>query len=1718
MGRWKLKVDLRSRFSEDGTMKPGEEWSAAGHKVPELSKKDSLSAQVPELVPELLKKGAQSVHCDAGTSNIKIESQPEVTPILPDVTAAEDDDDDDDPVSQVGDTKLPFSSYVQTNDHSGFPYTATRKGDVSGTIYEVETLGADDTERQQENMKDRNVNSDDSSTTVYEIEILEGDLGRQEKDSAKNSDSFDDSDAEVQESVDLDQNPDYFYSENPQSVTKIPNSGQTKSKSDSNLVEEGAVMKRNVESGGNRGTIIPEPDVPGTESAKIVALKPGNVSLSEDLERYILGENVTSESPHVSEAKGDASCADGNDHADAQARGEQKDADGLVDGVQRSENVDALNSQQMCTQRENVNHPNGPEAESTVDEDRTSTKGHDAAHTQVGKMCDEGNGLVQTSKICTVARKPSKPTCSVCFRLFKSVQRRDEHISRHNEMKYICPSASCSSLYETYQTLQDHFRHSHGSTLKKADKVRCIIKPSSSTVNAANSTIKHKCELCQREFFTKALWDYHKKHHAEMTHKCPQPCGSIFEDFPSLVKHHLWKHGSRLANTDESSHRIKNGKCKEVCNESEEKSQKNLKSVPVKCKGIKWSERLVCKICSRKFASEEGKKIHENSHEKMVFKCSCGSMYQDFKTLQSHNYYIHRLKLLSTQSVQYRIKPTLTFVRNVVTNRWSTKTGSQWEQKKKCHICNRQLRTKLNYDYHLAHHKEMMYKCPQPCGYQYIYFHRLKLHAMDAHKICIPVADKKQYRLKEDEKFTKGNKIETLFRELTCQICKRKFQTKEQKDHHLAQHDTMVYLCPGAGCQNLFIDFCHLQKHSVSMHNKRLLKTQEKKYRIKPDRRMKDQEQFDKNVSSKICEPKNLANKFPCHLCQRLFKSQKDRAIHIKYHTEMIYMCPERCGYRYLEFEQLRHHSWNVHGTGLTMSRSHYRVKSLGSTKPRRGITGDHVMGNENKCHFCHRKFRYFADKDYHVEHHDKMRYRCPCGYMYMEFNDLASHVRCRQNTHDFRVHHEDRSLYAIKQNADHLDESTCQSRMGQGQEDARSSVQPELNLQPFMVHESENITEEDTPPKHVQIEKSAYAPTGNQAEHDTGSAIIKSDGQKNYDNICEYTLSTVQRKDSCDLVGKGTKYKCPVVQPTCGSEFRDFETLRQHCKCDHNIQLNDNEEVGYRSKKPRRPRKDNRPRCGLCQRMFNTEANRNEHMVKHDQMKFRCPAKNCGYLYEDVLNLRSHCRDIHDIKLTKMDENRCLINYQEYDSSMCNETHTSVKSEDEETTTEQIMFVCGLCNRLFKTEKDRDDHVLKHDELRYKCPAWQCRHMYLDVQSLKQHIAYCTDSNHSFCLEEEEEEYCRIDKIKDSQADSIGNLHSYLGTVIQKDGSQIGAVDIHVAVNNVTPVKDMSPVGKYMTDDSMTESMISSDISLNSSRDNAIKLVVDDITRRLVANIIWYEEHIVSPLHTEKVKKRIPLNITQSSDTDEEENADQTNDCATQDAHQPEISGSTDEQLGLPFDLLNTILDTDLSFNSDVLDSLLDAADETKPEVGGSEVESLRIASCYSLSPVINDHDDHQSSIPVRYDVQSEHSYAQPRESALPSEKAPSEGTVNVIEPSTNRELVASRSMDADLLSDTDVVIEDLGFNMEILPTAQSEAEFSQPSLIPNASSRFGASISPYRDVSVDSGVYEHVSLHSPVMGSVGDGNAPSQKSNSKTTDVHNSTGQTVQNSGEAR
>ena len=78
--------------------------------------------------------------------------------------------------------------------------------------------------------------------------------------------------------------------------------------------------------------------------------------------------------------------------------------------------------------------------------------------------------------------------------------------------------------------------------------------------------------------------------------------------------------------------------------------------------------------------------------------------------------------------------------------------------------------------------------------------------------------------------------------------------------------------------------------------------------------------------------------------------------------------------------------------------------RKLQQTSATRKVTRPPDLDHDLQCYICSRMFTNTDLRDYHVKHHDTMRYTCPklgCGHMFHDRRGLKNHIRMRKDHGD---------------------------------------------------------------------------------------------------------------------------------------------------------------------------------------------------------------------------------------------------------------------------------------------------------------------------------------------------------------------------------------------------------------------------------------------------------------------------------------------------------------------------------------------------------------------------------------------------------------------------------------------------------------------------------------------------------------------------------------------
>ena len=461
-------------------------------------------------------------------------------------------------------------------------------------------------------------------------------------------------------------------------------------------------------------------------------------------------------------------------------------------------------------------------------------------------------------------------------------------------------------------------------------------------------------------------------------------------------------------------------------------------------------------------------------HEWMVYKCRvCGAMFENFIPLRIHCRDNHRTERpKAADKKQYRIKMATTITKNPSTQTnqgdlLQRKTGDATEIKKRrqksCNICS-----------------------DSPGYARTLYLHDCSDNGEKSH--------------------TGRARID----ELKCQLCGRRFRTIFSKNEHEAQHGKMVYRCPV--CPYMFINFKELNWHHYGNHGSGLKKIVAESFKIPPQNSyleacfgrnsvdMSDSRNYFSGEFSvdeeRQCRGKD--NHFTTgrlqsteHIRVKQHECRERKRLITKSHDQTAHSCPfEGCGLLYMSFSDLLDHAKKNHRTPSVhgQERSFLLNKSNGPDQDSAGTDGNAQSRREGycetqtvnrqftvstvvrkavgrrttwpKCKVCQRTFRSFADRTYHEQNHDVMKYKCPmCGFTFEKFTNLNQHSIVHHNSkigvknkHKCRINQGVSPTPQLQQSAE--TENVCNfnvisraERKDRGERERRRNARPKCKL-----------------------------------------------------------------------------------------------------------------------------------------------------------------------------------------------------------------------------------------------------------------------------------------------------------------------------------------------------------------------------------------------------------------------------------------------------------------------------------------------------------------------------------------------------------------------------------------------------------------------------------------------------------------------------------------------
>ena len=844
--------------------------------------------------------------------------------------------------------------------------------------------------------------------------------------------------------------------------------------------------------------------------------------------------------------------------------------------------------------------------------------------------------------------------CEICGRNFNNFAALEHHIRRHDAMNYICREDGCNAVFEKFTDLQKHTVNSHKVSISIKDEVFYLREKSDDAgfVNSYTPTPVAKATAPEANSPRSILG-------GEMF-ACREPgCGYVRERFATLQAHYYSNHKTKISIKDKDVYLLGAIAIKvedtSVDTKSSELSttENNLlhgppiqnflnggpaessrpivnppetlngkegpleASRPFTCTGRK------CNICNRYFINDAELEYHQDNHYRMQHTCrfaNCGFMYEEFDQLQCH----------------YQVRHT----------KQTGKSAGQVSEQYAAHLCNlcgRRFRSEQFLEHHLKHHDKLKYMCQEGCKHLFEDFATLYQHYFRIHSQKVAKVDEHLY-------LTDGHSPKENMKNV-CSLCSRRFQYGKTLQHHIERHDKMRYMCKD-GCGAMYEIYNELYAHYQNVHKKKISKIELPLYLI-DGKEIPESEELDPKLTRSI----------RCELCGRPFKSVANYENHVQNHDSMKYMCDRGCGYLYMHVHLLRSHYYKVHKRGITgTDEAKFRIENVKISAPGVDAQGVHEATTrlDRTCKICNRYFCGLEQFTYHVENHEKMKYRCDqgCGFMYQKFELMRWHYN---HKHKMSISSKDKHRYLVSGAL--MDSNTSQETVNT--DDSQKTVHYEDSV----LNSSAELSDKklSRSERTCQLCKRYFVNVANLEDH-----------LKNHDNM---------------------KYRCIHG---CSFLYEEFSPLRYHCRDTHKIAITVKDIHSY-TIPPQGATSDEPTSCSLCKRQFHKPKKCVRHMKKHHKMTFKC--EYCKWLYEEFKSLQLHYKRRHKEDISPAEETKYKI-----DSD----------GQNLRTTVKLSVKSCTLCNRKFHIEEKCAEHMKNHEKMVFKCQ--ECGWMYQDFEALRGH------------------------------------------------------------------------------------------------------------------------------------------------------------------------------------------------------------------------------------------------------------------------------------------------------------------------------------------------------------------------------------------------------------
>ena len=499
-----------------------------------------------------------------------------------------------------------------------------------------------------------------------------------------------------------------------------------------------------------------------------------------------------------------------------------------------------------------------------------------------------------------------KYKCRFCDKIFIKKNGRVKHVSRvHGDLTFSCKWCG-KSFKNSYEDFESHEDEKHDVPCRYCEK---RFTEKIYLINHTTSCHIDKnffCKFCSQDFgqdFDKCL------KHEDRTHefKC-ENCDKCFLEKSVHDKHSLDVHGvsvgldlkcgqcqERFSNTGafrehfKVPHKIFCSLC-ELKFPTQNKLNEHISKDHQKSTK---AEKLICKLCNKKFDSKDTTEFEEHQNMKHKYKCdNCDMMFVKSGRLRDHIDETHGHSKSIDNKFTCKLCRTICNKKNdMKLSKEAYKMHCSLPHKFPCRNCDLRFASKSRLDIHIqASHTEISAnECPI-CGSRFSDPHKLRDHKNEPHMFnCKEVKCKKRFvtesslekhlqrKHKEFAQATFENG-QVLFR---CKMCSSSFKSNlALQSHQYIKHSFKCHLC-----DNSYIEKDDLTRHLLKIH--RVEKIPQAGFRCK----------LCKLETKKMIEIRkhlSLQHKYQCTFCKLMYTNKNQLDVHMEEnHMDQVMMAME---------------------------------------------------------------------------------------------------------------------------------------------------------------------------------------------------------------------------------------------------------------------------------------------------------------------------------------------------------------------------------------------------------------------------------------------------------------------------------------------------------------------------------------------------------------------------------------------------------------------------------------------------------------------------------------------------------------------------------------------------------------------------------------------------------------------------------------------------------